>query len=422
MTCPMKNNCGLLGGVAAAALLAVVAKPFVSWSRKKAAAKGFSKEEVQDIVKNTSYEQAEKNLLSKLGSATKEGYMVVGGGQVGWAIIDHLLARGEDYIILFDVRPVDRYEGDSRVTFFQGSMTEAEDVRRAFASAKRPITTVFHTAAIITFNHRLSHQYPLSYNVNVGGTQTLLDESLSAGVSYFIQTSTSHVMIQKDTPNINLSEQAPYTRGGVSHYATSKAEAERRVLSTNGRENSKGVAMYCGSIRPCSGIYGPGDRMFVVPTVKSKQIQILGPWSTIDYIYSENVSFGHILMENKMREERKGEMGPGQCAGRAFNVTGDGPVSMKQFNDIFKALYPPLKINYPPVPILTVVAYISEAVQRLGFSLGKDLDLLTPPMLFSSLTDFTFDGTLARQILGYYPVFSTWQGLRKTIDFALNSS
>eukprot|EP00297_Palpitomonas_bilix_P026180 CAMPEP_0113890230 /NCGR_PEP_ID=MMETSP0780_2-20120614/14007_1 /TAXON_ID=652834 /ORGANISM="Palpitomonas bilix" /LENGTH=40 /DNA_ID=CAMNT_0000879557 /DNA_START=63 /DNA_END=182 /DNA_ORIENTATION=+ /assembly_acc=CAM_ASM_000599 len=40
MTCPMKNNCGLLGGVAAAALLAVVAKPFVSWSRKKAAAKG----------------------------------------------------------------------------------------------------------------------------------------------------------------------------------------------------------------------------------------------------------------------------------------------------------------------------------------------------------------------------------------------
>mmetsp|Transcript_29405 Transcript_29405/g.75805 ORF Transcript_29405/g.75805 Transcript_29405/m.75805 type:complete len:422 (-) Transcript_29405:511-1776(-) len=416
MTCPMKNNCGLLGGVAAAALLAVVAKPFVSWSRKKAAAKGFSKEEVQDIVKNTSYEQAEKNLLSKLGSATKEGYMVVGGGQVGWAIIDHLLARGEDYIILFDVRPVDRYEGDSRVTFFQGSMTEAEDVRRAFASAKRPITTVFHTAAIITFNHRLSHQYPLSYNVNVGGTQTLLDESLSAGVSYFIQTSTSHVMIQKDTPNINLSEQAPYTRGGVSHYATSKAEAERRVLSTNGRENSKGVAMYCGSIRPCSAVFGPGDRLFVAPAIEKRESQVMGPWATVDFIFAENVSFGHILMENKMREEREGKEGPGKCAGRAFNVTGERPMTMKEFHDVFKGFFPKLNVVYPPLPIIQTLAWASEMAQWMGTSLGKELSLLTPPVVFAQVTDYTFDSTLARKILGYFPVFSTFEGLKKTVD------
>tara|TARA_R110002049_G_scaffold149713_1_gene312776 strand:- start:1539 stop:2531 length:993 start_codon:yes stop_codon:yes gene_type:complete len=105
---------------------------------------------------------------------------------------------------------------------------------------------VVHTVS----NFRVASGKPESYQrINVGGTQTVLDAAMAAGVKRFVHCSTIGVHGDvKQTPANEMSDFAP---GDL--YQETKLAAEQYVLSKVGKSKTEIVA-----IRPCS-MYGPGD-------------------------------------------------------------------------------------------------------------------------------------------------------------------
>ncbi len=54
-------------------------------------------------------------------------------------------------------------------------------------------------------------------------------------------------------------------------YGATKVEAEKAVLEANGKDNGTKDKLMTVAIRPHS-IYGPGDRLFFPPVVKSAKV------------------------------------------------------------------------------------------------------------------------------------------------------
>lgn len=57
-------------------------------------------------------------------------------------------------------------------------------------------------------------------------------------------------------------------------YGATKVEAEKAVIAANGKDNGTKDKLMTVAIRPHS-IYGPGDRLFFPPVVKSAKVRRL---------------------------------------------------------------------------------------------------------------------------------------------------
>jgi dihydroflavonol-4-reductase len=109
---------------------------------------------------------------------------------------------------------------------------------------------VLHVAAVYrTAGHRDSYYH----EVNVGGTERLLEAAAAAGVGRFVHTSTVGVHGHVEDPPAD--ESAPLRPGDI--YQATKAEAEALALDFH-RRRGLPVAV----IRP-GAIYGPGETRFL---------------------------------------------------------------------------------------------------------------------------------------------------------------
>jgi hypothetical protein len=108
------------------------------------------------------------------GTTTGDRYLVIGTGQVGLRIIDALVARGEKNVRAFDIvhprRPYRAEGAQEIVQFVAGDITKVEDVK----AACKDIDTIFLTAALIRYYERMDFQYQASHNVNVVGTENVI--------------------------------------------------------------------------------------------------------------------------------------------------------------------------------------------------------------------------------------------------------
>ena len=89
----------------------------------------------------------------------------------------------------FDIAPKNPYEGDSRVEYICGDVCKQADIE----SAMRGVETCYSTFAIIRFCDRLPHQAELSYKINVGGTERVIEASRKCNVQNLIVTSTRYL-------------------------------------------------------------------------------------------------------------------------------------------------------------------------------------------------------------------------------------
>jgi nucleoside-diphosphate-sugar epimerase len=229
---------------------------------------------------------------------TGQGYAVIGGsGFVGRCdassrsfvhlyvqpcryIVRLLLTRGERNIRIIDTTPpafisstIVPIPGSESVTFFKADITDRESVRTAlttpFPSTNQPPTVVFCTAAVIRFWDRSSYTYPLSHTVNVLGTEHIVEvlstlPSNEKNPTIFIYTSTAEIGIpephfmrlgldwaSKPWDKVLISDHddpLPEYACAQSHYARSKAIAERVVKEANGKNGLR-----TGIVRP--GLY-----------------------------------------------------------------------------------------------------------------------------------------------------------------------
>jgi nucleoside-diphosphate-sugar epimerase len=239
---------------------------------------------------------------------TGDSYLIVGGGGFfGRRVVEALLARGETKVRIFDLAPSDAADSSSvfarpEVEWVRGDMTKADEVRAACEG----VDTVIHCAAIIRFWEILPHQYDLSHRINVGGTQNVIDGCIDAGVSRLIFTSSSNVCIDSKNASMSMNEATPYVTAAScpTHYGWTKAQAEKLILDAHGKATKHGGGKEPGQkhvlstavIRPCSGIFGAGDKLNLELFLKKGEQVFIFPKLVLDWVHVDNVVLGAVLL------------------------------------------------------------------------------------------------------------------------------
>jgi len=166
--------------------------------------------------------------------------LVTGGaGFIGSGIVDALLARGDEVVVLDDLSSgslgnLKGCAGNPAFRFIRGDVRDEKVVGLALEG----IEAVIHEAALISVP--LSIEKPeLVHSVNVGGTTTLLKASLAGGVKRLVYASSS--AIYGEQGKLPIAEDAQPKP--LSPYASSKLEAEQCCLAFCEREGLETVSL-----------------------------------------------------------------------------------------------------------------------------------------------------------------------------------
>ncbi|KAI0694963.1 hypothetical protein BC835DRAFT_988614 [Cytidiella melzeri] len=301
-----------------------------------------------------------KSLLEgKLPPKTDRRYIVVGGaGFLGGWIVLHLLQRGENprRIRVLDIRsPVrEDLQADKvgEVDFVQVNIADRQKVEEAFRkpwpdddddddvaeSSAKPELTVFHTAATIRFFERHPDLLYLSEDVNVHGTQNVLDAARLVGARSFVYTSSGSVGVRRTrfwlfpwekepdfyTQVINDETSSPSRQDlFFSNYAVSKLAAEARVRAADKSRSGDGT-MRTGCIRPGNGIFGPGGDLLAEAYLVKKYNPTWLRNIVQSFCFVENCSLAHLLYEERLIDIERGMSNP-DIGGQTFCVADSGP-------------------------------------------------------------------------------------------------
>eukprot|EP00041_Stephanoeca_diplocostata_P012947 m.220232 g.220232 ORF g.220232 m.220232 type:complete len:425 (+) comp19157_c0_seq84:154-1428(+) len=352
---------------------------------------------------------AERNLKQLTPAATGKSYVVFGTGGVGVAMIEALWNRGERNISGFDLNPSRGRAGDS-VQLIKGDITDKDAVQAACAGAD----VVFHTVAAITYSHMYACQWPVSYRINVQGTENVIAACKTNGVSVLIFTSSSSVVLDKQhiSRTIYGDESMPLAldeTSSLNHYMRSKAMAESLVIAANSRR------LRTGCIRPTSGIFGPRDTYCMQQPLDKMEATAIGfEDSIMDWVYVENVVLGHLLLEAQLGSSDPAVVD--QVAGESFCINNGEPLTGMDFNRrIAWAAGSGFRYTKLPPPIMTMLCTIVGVLARLGRGPKGDLSQLSPCVLDFMTIGFVFSGAKAQRLLGYTPAYTVDEAIAKTV-------
>jgi nucleoside-diphosphate-sugar epimerase len=163
-------------------------------------------------------------------------------GYTGGRLLEVLRERGDDVRALVRGASVSDRLRRCGAVLVQGDLARGESLGRLVEGAD----AVLHVAAVY---RTAGHPDSYYHEVNVGGTERLLEAAAAAGVGRFVHTSTVGVHGHVEDPPAD--ESAPLRPGDI--YQATKAEAEALALDFH-RRRGLPVAV----VRP-GAIYGPGE-------------------------------------------------------------------------------------------------------------------------------------------------------------------
>lgn len=231
---------------------------------------------------------------------TDKSILVTGGcGFIGSHLIDSLLADGKQVVCLDNVNDfynpeIKRQNQAAHVSsgnygFIEGDIRDKNTVSQIFENHE--IGTVIHLAAMAGV--RPSVENPGLYmDVNVMGTQILLEESARNKVEHFVFASSSSVYGNNDKVPFSEDDRVD---GQISPYGSSKRMGE---LLCQTYHHLTGLPVSC--LRFFT-VYGPRQRpemaihSFVRSILNDEQITIFGDGSSArDYTYIDDIIDGII--------------------------------------------------------------------------------------------------------------------------------
>ena len=288
------------------------------------------------------------------------------------------------------VRPSSLLRADrqalSDVEICLGDLTD----RGSLDQACRGVETIYHVAA----TYRTAGQRERTYReVNVQGTENLLQAALAAGVRRFVHCSTGGVHGHIERPP--ATEDAPLAPGDV--YQVTKLEAEQLARDTGTRTGLEVVVA-----RPI-GIYGPGDTRFLklFRGIARQRFPILGSGEVFYHLtYIDDLVAGFHLC---------GEVP--DAAGRTYLLAGP---SYTTLNELAAVIADEMRVSAPrwhlPVWPVWLAGALCEAVC---------IPLRIEPPLYRRRVEFftksrAFDTTRARTELGYSPKMDLRPGIHLT--------
>ncbi|MCP3142815.1 NAD-dependent epimerase/dehydratase family protein [Pyxidicoccus xibeiensis] len=315
-------------------------------------------------------------------------FVTGGSGFVGRNLITALRARGDSVRALARSSTAVAAVTEAGAEPFEGDLSDADKLRPGMEGCD----TVFHAAAYVkSWGPREAF-----YEANVRGTERVLEAARAAGVKRFVHISTEAVLVD-GRQLVKVNETWPVPERPIGDYPSTKAEAERLVLSVNSPEFTT-VA-----VRP-RFVWGRGDTSLLpefVEAVRSKRFMWFGGGRYLSSTcHVANCVEGALLAAEKGR------------GGEAYFLTDGEPVVFRDF--ITKLL----ATQGVDAGTRSVPAGLASLLATLGDLLWGTLHLGGRPPL--SRTEFllmgrevTVSDEKARRELGYEGRRSIEEGLRE---------
>lgn len=357
----------------------------------------------------------ERNVPSRVATKPSgRAYLVTGGaGFLGGHVVEALLARGETNVKIFDVRR-SPLPFDSRVQQVVGSLED----RNAVEEACKGVECVIHTAFAMLYYTRAGFDTAAADAANVEGTKNLVDACIATGVKTLVLTSSNSAVFNAGDEKLLGDESAPYTTRPVSHYARTKALAERAVLAAdNTQTSSSGVRLRTAAIR-VSGIFGPRDGVMGGAFHRGVAVQIGSGSAAHDFVYVENVVHGHLLAEALLLDPQRADA----VGGKPFYVCNGGGMQFNEFAAKMAHAFEGTAVRWVKLPMLVVVPLMHAVAAIYYLTRGRfpqgQLRMLQPPAIHMQRANVTYSDARARSVLGYVPLYTVDEGCAICASFS----
>jgi nucleoside-diphosphate-sugar epimerase len=317
-----------------------------------------------------------------------------GSGFIGSNLALYYRERGHEVITLSKEATAAETENAqelraSGVEVVVGSVTDAGLV----AQCCRGAALVHHVAAAM---REASVPDRVFWDVNVGATRTLLDACRREGVKRFVYCSSIGAIGK--TPDKPADERSPCRPRDI--YQVTKKAAEDLCLEYHRREGPP-----VSVVRPAD-VYGPRDRRLLklFRGLKRGRFAMIGKGDNEHHmVYIDDLVQGMALAA-----------GTDQAVGQVFILAGEAPVTVRELVSILArelGVRPP-RLNLPLGPV-RVAALLAELVCR---------PLRIEPPIYRRRVDFfrsdyAFDISKAKRVLGYRPRFDMIEGVHRTREW-----
>jgi len=309
-------------------------------------------------------------------------------GYTGGRLLATLVGRGDEVRALVRASAAGG-EGVRSLTphVVTGDLSDAAAVDALVAGCD----AVLHVAAVY---RTAGHPDEYYREVNVRGTERLLEAASRAGVRRFVHTST--VGVHGDVKNPPADETAPVAPGDI--YQQTKAEAEALAMRYH-RERGLPVAV----IRP-GAIYGPRETRLLklFRAIARGRYAVVGSGRSYYHpVYVDDLVQGYLLALERP-----------QAVGEPFLICGPSYVTQDELAALVAkhtgGRVLPFHVPAPPLQAAGAV------VEALCVPFGID------PPLHRRRVDFwtksrAFTTEKARRLLGYQPRFSLDEGIARTV-------
>jgi nucleoside-diphosphate-sugar epimerase len=302
-------------------------------------------------------------------------YLVTGGaGFIGSHLAEELVRRGHQVRVLDNLSTGKRrnLEHIAPVEFVEGDVADPD----ACARAVRGVEFVLHQAAIPSVPRSVKD--PVTSNrANIDGSLNVLVAARDAGVRRVVYAGSSSAY--GDTPTLPKREDMP--TGPLSPYALQKLVAEQ----------------YCQMF----------TRLYGLETVTIRYFNVFGPRQDPGSPYSGVISlFSTALLE-----------------GRQPTIYGDGEQT-RDFTYVANVVDGVLRACEAPAASGEVINVatggrisLNQLLQAMNEIIGTNIAPAYAEGRVGDVRDSQADITKARQLLGYTPLVTLEEGLRRTLDW-----
>jgi UDP-glucose 4-epimerase len=239
-------------------------------------------------------------------------YLVTGGsGYIGGRLVERLSQRDDtERILICDIKPPRTFR--PKTEFEQLDVTDKARVREVIERERPDI--LIHLAFLLN----PIHDEDRMYQVDVGGTQNVLEAAEAAGVGQMLVTSSATAYGAFADNPVPIPEEQPVRGVPDFEYARDKAECDRLCQLWALRNPERVMTI----VRPCI-VLGPNVDNYLVRLWSDQPVQIdVGGGATpMQFVHEDDLVEGLILLMD------------GQHGG-AFNVAGDGMLTIDECADI----------------------------------------------------------------------------------------
>jgi dihydroflavonol-4-reductase len=304
--------------------------------------------------------------------------LVTGGaGHLGNVLVRELVARGEAVRVLILPSEDTQSLSGLPVEIVEGNVLDPDSLIQAMDG----VDVVFHMAGLVSITPEGAG---LMQNVNVQGTQNVIDAIRSTGVKQLIYTSSIHAL-ERPPLGVSIDEMCLFDpENPAGAYDCTKAQASLLV------EQAAQAGMDARIVCP-TGVVGPHDyrRSEMGELIHSwvKNPINLGAKGAFDFVDVRDVAVGHILV----RDQGK----PGETY-----ILGGEHIELRALHKLIKKVTGKDKrfISFP-LPIVKIVAPLAE----LYYKITKTKPLFTRYAIETIISNSDISYEKAKKELGYKP-------------------